>query len=125
MGLTMKLRKNPRNVLAVTALVVVLAAGPTLLGCSSSETDGSGNAQQATSSASGGGDVMATAESLVGQKLTRDEIDEKLGPCDDFQMSSEGCERGVYAGIFKYDGFTMYTRTYDKGATFTVVSVSQ
>jgi hypothetical protein len=40
-------------------------------------------------------------------------------------MSSEGCERGVYAGRFYYDGFTIFSRTYDKGQTFSIVSINE
>lgn len=65
------------------------------------------------------------AEALIGQTLTRDEIEDTLGECEKFDMSSDGCERGVYAGRFYYDGYAIFSRTYDKGQTFSIVSVSE
>ena len=43
----------------------------------------------------------------------------------DFELDGNGCERGVYAGRFYYDGFILYSRTYDKGETFHVMSVNE
>ena len=64
------------------------------------------------------------AEALIGEKITQDEIQNKVGKWNDFEMSSESCERGVYAGKFFYNSFIIHTRTYDQGQTFNVVSVN-
>lgn len=64
------------------------------------------------------------AEALIGENITQDEIQSKVGKWNDFEMSSESCERGVYAGKFFYNSFIIHTRTYDQGQTFSVVSVN-
>ena len=72
----------------------------------------------------GAGDEEA-ARGLIGQSLSRDEIEAAVGTVARFEMSNEGCERGVYKGIFYYDDFTIFSRTYDMGQRFTVVSVNE
>ena len=62
------------------------------------------------------------AEKLIDQTLSREEIEVAVGECEDFEMSSAGCERGVYSGKFFYKDFTIHSRTYDKGKTFHIVS---
>jgi len=47
-----------------------------------------------------------------------------IGTCGDFEMSSKGCERGVYAGLFYYDNFILHSRTYDMGKTFHITAVN-
>lgn len=74
--------------------------------------------------ASGTADKEA-AEALVGQELSREEVQASLGEWNDFNMSSNGCERGVYAGRFYYDGFILYSRTYNQGKTFRIMSVNE
>lgn len=65
------------------------------------------------------------AEKLIEETLSREEIEKDLGKWDDFEMSSAGCERGVYSGKFFYKDFTIYSRTYDKGETFHIMSVNE
>lgn len=65
------------------------------------------------------------AEALIDQTVSRDEIEASVGKWDKFEMDGNGCERGVYAGLFYYEDFTLYSRTYDKGDTFHVMSVNE
>ena len=64
------------------------------------------------------------AESLINSDLSRDELEAAIGTCGDFEMSSKGCERGVYAGLFYYDNFILHSRTYDMGKTFHITAVN-
>ena len=75
--------------------------------------------------AAGAAGDKAAAEALVGTSATRDEIEAAVGDGERFEMSAAGCERGVYAGYFYYDGFSIFTRTYDQGKTFSVVAVNE
>lgn len=68
------------------------------------------------------GDKVA-AEKLIDQTVTRDEIEEKVGEWNNFELDDAGCERGVYAGKFFYDNILINSRTYDKGETFRIVTV--
>lgn len=68
------------------------------------------------------GDKQA-ADKLIGHTYTREEIEEKVGEWNDFELDGAGCERGVYAGKFFYDNIIVLSRTYDKGKTFRVISV--
>ena len=68
------------------------------------------------------GDKVA-AEKLIDQTVTRDEIEEKVGEWNNFELDGAGCERGVYAGKFFYDNILINSRTYDKGETFRIVTV--
>ena len=68
------------------------------------------------------GDKVA-AEKLIDQTVTRDEIGEKVGEWNNFELDGAGCERGVYAGKFFYDNILINSRTYDKGETFRIVTV--
>ena len=63
------------------------------------------------------------AEKLIDQTVTRDEIEEKVGEWNNFELDGAGCERGVYAGKFFYDNILINSRTYDKGETFRIVTV--
>ena len=65
----------------------------------------------------------AAAEKLIDQTVTRDEIEEKVGEWNNFELDGAGCERGVYAGKFFYDNILINSRTYDKGETFRIVTV--
>lgn len=67
---------------------------------------------------------LAAAQALIGETVTQDDIKEKVGDWNDFEMSSAGCERGVYSGKFYYGTFIINTRTYDKGETYSVVSAN-
>ena len=68
------------------------------------------------------GDKVA-AEKLIDQTVTREEIEEKVGEWNNFELDGAGCERGVYAGKFFYDNILINSRTYDKGETFRIVTV--
>ena len=68
------------------------------------------------------GDKVA-AEKLIDQTVTRDEIEEKVGEWNNFELDGAGCERGFYAGKFFYDNILINSRTYDKGETFRIVTV--
>ena len=68
------------------------------------------------------GDKTA-AEKLLEKTVTRDEIEEKVGEWNNFELDGAGCERGVYAGKFFYDNILINSRTYDKGETFRIVTV--
>ena len=68
------------------------------------------------------GDKVA-AEKLIDQTVTRDEIEEKVGEWNNFELDGAGCERDVYAGKFFYDNILINSRTYDKGETFRIVTV--
>ena len=68
------------------------------------------------------GDKVA-AEKLIDRTVTRDEIEEKVGEWNNFELDGAGCERGVYAGKFFYDNILINSRTYDKGETFRIVTV--
>lgn len=120
-------------------LSFVLMAGTavSVSGCASSSSDeGSSATAEASDSAatySGSSDdatvssatgTIDDAEALIGQEMTADDVEAAMGKANNITVSAEGCERGVMQGIFYYDGFTIFSRTYDKGNTFTIVSVS-
>lgn len=107
--------------------VLMMGIGCAVAGCALSDAAATDTASESTETAvesTGTADISA-AEALIGEEMTMDEVEAELGPSKDFTMSAEGCERGVMQGIFYYDGFTVYSRTYDKGGTFTIVSVSE
>lgn len=130
--------KSTRFAGFLLVFALMMGAGCLVVGCSSSDagaggdaaateataTDGAAAEGDGAAAASGTADIAA-AEALIGQEMTIDEVEAALGPADRFDMSAEGCERGVMQGIFYYDGFSVYSRTYDKGNTFTIVSVSE
>lgn len=72
---------------------------------------------------SGKGDKNA-AETLIDQTVSREKIEETAGKWKEFELDGNGCERGVYAGKFYYEDFMIYSRTYDKGKTFHIMSVN-
>ena len=67
----------------------------------------------------------AAADELIDQTVSGDEIEKTVGKWGKFDMSSQGCERGVYSGKFFYKDFTIISRTYDKGQTFHVIAVNE
>lgn len=67
--------------------------------------------------------MKEAAEALIGEELTMEQVEEQIGAYEEFRLDSNGCERGVMAGLFYYKGFTLRTRTYNRGSTFTVFSV--
>ncbi|MBA4698602.1 MAG: hypothetical protein H2212_04140 [Ruminococcus sp.] len=77
------------------------------------------------SNASSTSSEKKAAEELIGETISREEIEENVGKWEEFEMSSAGCERGVYAGKFYYEEFTIFSRTYNKGKTFRIVSVNE
>lgn len=64
------------------------------------------------------------AEKLIKKTVSREKIKKNVGEWEKFEMSSNGCERGVYAGKFYYEKFTIFSRTYNKGKTFRIISVN-
>ena len=86
--------------------------------------DGSKNAEKTTTDESSS-DQIEAAKALIGQEVTQEDIEVAVGEWDDFEMSSAGCERGVYAGKFYYEDFYIFSKTYDKGKTFTVSAVNE
>lgn len=65
------------------------------------------------------------AEQLIDKTVSQEEVKESLGEWEKFEMSSAGCERGVYAGRFYYKDFTIFSRTYDKGNTYRIISINE
>ena len=113
----------------------MMAAGCLVAGCASGSGDAASSsaasspaaseaASSVTASASAASGGLADAEALIGQEMTMEEVEAALGPAKNFNMSAEGCERGVMQGIFYYEGYSVYSRTYNKGQTFKIVSVS-
>ena len=51
------------------------------------------------------------AEGLIDQTVSREEIEEIVGEWDDFEMSSAGCERGVYSGKLFYKDFIIHFKS--------------
>lgn len=64
------------------------------------------------------------AEKLIGKKVSREQVKADVGEWNKFEMSNKGCERGVYAGNFYYKDFMIFSRTYDKGKTFHIISAN-
>ncbi len=114
------------GVFAVIAVTITNSETGTQAGADAKETekkaDVSGDGEK-SGSPSGGG--MEAAEDLIDQTVSRDEVKESVGEWDRFEMDGNGCERGVYAGKFYYGDFTIYSRTYDKGETFHIMSVNE
>lgn len=70
-------------------------------------------------------DEKKAAEELIGETISRKKVKKSVGEWEKFEMSSAGCERGVYAGRFYYEDFIIFSRTYNKGKTFHIVSVNE
>lgn len=87
------------------------------------KADASGEGKMGETSLVGGG--KEAAEDLIDKTVSRDEVKESVGEWERFEMDGNGCERGVYAGKFYYGDFTIYSRTYDKGETFHIMSVNE
>lgn len=86
------------------------------------ETIENSNSQNTSSNDS---NYKLKAESLIGEVVSQDDVSKKVGQWKDFNMSSEGCERGVYAGNFYYDNFMIFSKTYDKGKTYHIESINE
>lgn len=87
-------------------------------------TEASENEDKKSSTTGNVGDKEA-AEKMIDQTVPREEIEEKVGEWNDFELDGNGCERGVYAGKFYYDNIRINSRTYDKGETFRIVAVNE
>ncbi len=103
-------------------LVIGVAIGITMT--ATSTTSGTGTKADAPAAGGQASGDQAAAEELIDETVSQDDIEASVGKWADFEMNNEGCERGVYAGIFYYDNFTIFSRTYDKGQTYYIVSVN-
>jgi hypothetical protein len=105
----------------IIAAAVLAAVSPasTTSAATEAKTDPSGDSGESV--ASSGKEV---AEEFIGKTVSREEIQTGMGKWEKFEMSSKGCERGVYAGNFYYKDFVIFSRTYNKGKTFRIVSVN-
>lgn len=134
---TMKIDGKKKGLLLAVSLVLVIGIfgviAVTLTSTTGTDTQTEADAQtkaDAQPKENGSGKKASSAdieaaENLVGESVSREEVQKALGEWEDFEMSSDGCERGVYAGRFYYGGFTLFSRTYDKGETFHIVSVNE
>lgn len=113
----------------ILLIVIILLLGVTFIGIgfvlTQSTTKTSTKAEVGTEQEKKTGMVgdKVAAEKLIDQTVTRDEIEEKVGEWNNFELDGAGCERGVYAGKFFYDNILINSRTYDKGETFRIVTV--
>jgi uncharacterized protein YceK len=111
----------------IPILFSVLVASMLMSGCALVSSEDTADAEQTEEVVAAGDEAEGdkdAASALVGQKLSKEDIEAQVGTGERFEMSSAGCERGVYAGYFYYKNFSIYSVTYDKGGTFTVKSVS-
>lgn len=91
----------------------------------STQVQNSADSDQSEGKSSGHKGDQKAAEKLIDQTVTREEIEEQVGEWNNFELDGAGCERGVYAGKFFYDNIIINSRTYDKGETFRIVTVSE
>lgn len=123
------MEKKKLVILAVSMLLLVGIFGVIAVTITNSETntqakaDASEDTEKSGQTSEGGG--KEAAETLIDKTVSRDEVKENVGEWDRFEMDGNGCERGVYAGKFYYGDFTIYSRTYDKGETFHIMSVNE
>lgn len=116
-------KKKLVGIIAVFAVIVIgVVIGITMT--ATSTTSGTSTEADASGTAGSASGDKAAAEELIDETVSQDDIEESVGKWADFEMNNEGCERGVYAGIFYYDNFTIFSRTYDKGQTYHIVSVN-
>ena len=111
-------------VIGVFALITVVVTSTTMAEAQTqangeTQTDG-GEKEEASSDSS----EKKAAKKLIDKTVSREKVKKNVGEWEKFEMSSDGCERGVYAGKFYYKDFTIFSRTYDKGKTFHLVSVN-
>lgn len=114
------------GVFGVLAVTITNSETGTQAGADPGEAESKADAsegEEKSGLSSGGG--MEAAEALIDKTVSRDEVKESVGEWDRFEMDGNGCERGVYAGKFYYSDFTIYSRTYDKGETFHIMSVNE
>lgn len=119
-----KIMTKKKKILLIVLLLVLGCAfiGIGVLVTSSTMAD-SNNQRARTSEGTHKAGNREGAESLIDQTVSREEIQETVGEWEDFELDGNGCERGVYAGRFYYENFILYSRTYDKGETFHVMSI--
>lgn len=122
-------KMNKKKKLSLAAILLLLAVAFVGIGVVVTKTTPESSYEQTAQNDSGqqgtdgkNGDKKA-AEKLIGHTYSRDEIEEKVGEWNNFELDGAGCERGVYAGKFFYDNIIVLSRTYDKGKTFRVISV--
>lgn len=113
-----------KKVIGIIIVFVVLVIGA-FIGLTLASSPSAENTEISAdeTNGTGKGDKQA-AEKLIGENVTQDEVKENVGEWEKFEMNNEGCERGVYAGIFYYSNFTIFSRTYDKGKNYEIVSVN-
>lgn len=110
-------------IIGVITLITVVASSTMETAETEVEAD-TGEDGEKTDVASASSDIEA-AEKLIGETVSREEVQDSLGEWEKFEMSSNGCERGVYAGRFYYGDYIIFSRTYDKGKTFHIISVNE
>lgn len=112
-------------VIGVFALITVAVTSTTMAEAETEADIEEGTASGAKNdSSSGSSEEKKAAEKLIDKTMSREKVKKNVGEWEKFEMSSDGCERGVYAGKFYYKDFTIFSRTYDKGKTFHIVSVN-
>ena len=116
------MNKKVIAIIVVFAVVVIGAFVGLTFSSSMSGTGAGNNASNGQVTATGNKEA---ADNLIGESVTQEDVEDNVGVWKDFEMNSEGCERGVYAGIFYYDNFTIFSRTYDIGQTYEIVSVNE
>ena len=123
------MEKKKLVILVISMLLLVGIFGVIAVTITNSETntqakaDASEDTEKSGQTSEGGG--KEAAETLIDKTVSRDEVKENVGEWDRVEMDGNGCERGVYAGKFYYGDFTIYSRTYDKGETFHIMSVNE
>lgn len=123
-------RKKILTLLVFTVLIIGAIALVNVIETSTMETNTETEAAAETditgdSTKSSASSEKETAEELIGKTISREEIEKNVGKWEEFEMSSAGCERGVYAGEFSYKDFKIFSRTYNKGKTFRIISVNE
>lgn len=108
---------------SIFLLIVVFAGIAVVITSTTTATTTADGGKKGGKAALTGG--KEAAEVLIDQTVSRDKIEEEVGEWNDFELDGNGCERGVFAGRFFYDDFTIYSRTYDKGETFHVMSINE
>ena len=111
-------------VIGAFALITVAVTSTTM---AEAETDADKEAEISSGTkndASSDSSEKKAAEKLIDKTVSREKVKKNVGEWEKFEMSSDGCERGVYAGKFYYKDFTIFSRTKDKGKTFHIVSVN-
>lgn len=120
-------KMNKKLVLIVLACFILFIGGFTLVTLQTAKEETAKEVpieQTAGKKDSAKGD-QKKAESLLGEVVSQEEVNKQVGTWADFEMSSEGCERGVYSGKFYYDDFTIFSKTYDKGKTYHIEAINE